>query len=69
MIKNKPDIKLFTLAEVSAALNITTRSLLTYVKTGRLKAVKLAGKWRVSEDNLRDFVNGTDTKDAGGRDA
>ena len=58
MIKNTPDIKLFTLAEVAEALNITTRSLMTYIKQGRLKAVKLAGKWRISEDNLRAFVNG-----------
>lgn len=57
-IKNKPDIQLFTLAEVSDALGITTRSLKTYIKTGQLKAVKLAGKWRVSSDNLRAFVNG-----------
>ena len=61
MIKNKPDIKLFTLAEISAALNITTRSLLTYVKTGRLKAVKLAGKWRVSESDLKAFIEAAPT--------
>lgn len=56
--KNIPDIQLFTLAEVSDALGITTRSLKTYIKNGQLKAVKLAGKWRISSDNLRAFVNG-----------
>lgn len=56
--KNIPDIQLFTLAEVSDALGITTRSLKTYIKNGQLRAVKLAGKWRISSDNLRAFVNG-----------
>ena len=39
-------------------LNITTRTLLTYIKQGRLKAVKIGGKWLVSEQNYSDFING-----------
>lgn len=51
-------VQLYTLAEISKSLDITTRTLLTYIKNGKLKAVKLGGKWRVSGDNLRAFING-----------
>ena len=51
-------IKLFTLAELEEVLDVTHRTLLTYVKTGKLKAVKVGGKWKVSEANLNSFING-----------
>ena len=51
-------IKLYTLQELEGLLEVTTRTLLTYIKEGKLKAVKIGGKWKVSEANLQDFVNG-----------
>lgn len=48
----------YTLTELEPVLGVTHRTLLDYVKTGRLKAVKIGGKWKVSEDNLRRFLNG-----------
>lgn len=51
-------IKLFTLTELEEVLGVTHRTLLTYVKLGRLKAVKVGGKWKVSEENLKAFING-----------
>lgn len=51
-------IKLYTLQELEGLLEVTTRTLLTYIKEGKLKAVKIGGKWKVSESNLQDFVNG-----------
>lgn len=51
-------IKLFTLEELVAVLGVTHRTLLTYVNTGKLKAVKVGGKWKVSEANLNRFING-----------
>lgn len=56
--KSMTETKLYTLAEIATALNITTRTLLTYIKQGRLKAVKIGGKWLVSEQNYSDFING-----------
>lgn len=53
-----PTPKTYTLVEISQALNVTQRSLLTYIKQGKLKAVKIGGKWRVSEQNYLDFING-----------
>lgn len=52
------NIKLYNLQELEGLLEVTSRTLLTYIKQGKLKAVKIGGKWKVSESNLQDFVNG-----------
>ena len=52
------DIKVYSLKEVSEMLTVSTRTLLQYVRDGRIRAVKIGGRWTVSEENLRHFVNG-----------
>lgn len=52
------EIKLYTLQEIEPILGCTNRTLLSYISNGRLKAVKIGGKWKVSEDNLKAFING-----------
>ena len=52
------DFKLYTLPELEKMLTVSNRTLLNYIKDGRLKAVKIGGKWLVSEDNLKKFLNG-----------
>ena len=56
--KNVSEIKLYTLEELTDLLNVTVYTLRNYVKSGKLKAAKIGGKWRVSEENLKKFVNG-----------
>lgn len=51
-------IRLYTLSEIEPILGVTHRTLLNYMKDGRLKGVKVGGKWKVSEDNLKKFING-----------
>ena len=51
-------IRLYTLTDLEPILGVTHRTLQAYVKAGRLKAVKIGGKWKVSEEVLRNFVNG-----------
>lgn len=51
-------MKLYTLSELSEMLEVTTRTLYTYIKSGRLKAVKVGHTWRVTEENLKAFLNG-----------
>lgn len=51
-------LKLYTLAEIEPILGVTRRTLLEYIKSGKLKAVKIGNKWKVSEENLKDFING-----------
>lgn len=50
--------RVYTLTEIEPVLGVTHRTLLEYVRTGKLKAVKIGGKWKVSEENLRAFING-----------
>jgi len=51
------DLTLYTLAEVAEILKVTRRTLYTYVKEGKLKAVKIGKYWRVSEAALREFIS------------
>lgn len=52
------NIRLYSLTEIEPILGVTHRTLLTYVKEKKLKAVKVGGKWKVSEENLLNFING-----------
>lgn len=54
---SKEPIRVYTLDEVAEILKITRRTLYTYVKEGKLKAVKIGREWRVSETALQDFLN------------
>ena len=52
------EFKLYTLTDVECVLGVSHRTLLTYVKQGRLKAVKAGGKWKVTKEQLKAFVEG-----------
>jgi excisionase family DNA binding protein len=56
--KKLENISLYTLTEIEPILGVTHRTLLTYIKEGKLKGVKIGGKWRVTEENLKKFING-----------
>lgn len=52
--------RIYTLDEIAEMLHITRRTLYTYIKEGKLQAVKIGKYWRVSETNLQAFLeNGT----------
>lgn len=59
-LANLEQFKLFTLTELEEILGVTHRTLLEYVKQGKLKARKIGGKWKVTEENLKAFINGED---------
>jgi excisionase family DNA binding protein len=50
--------KLYTLTDLEKILGVTHRTLQTYMKNGRLKGVKIGGKWKITEENLKRFLNG-----------
>ena len=50
--------KMYSLEEVAAILGVSVRTMHTYVKTGKIKAVKIGGSWKVSTSNLQKFVDG-----------
>jgi len=56
--KRLEDIRLYTLTELEPVLGVTHRTLQSYIKDGRLKGVKIGGKWKVSEESLQRFLNG-----------
>jgi excisionase family DNA binding protein len=49
--------RLYTLTELEPILGVTHRTLQSYVKLGKLKAAKVGGKWKVTEEQLQDFLN------------
>lgn len=51
------EIKVYTLDEIAELLHVTRRTLYTYVKDGKLKAVKVGKYWRVTEKNLEAFLS------------
>lgn len=48
--------RIYTLDEIAEMLHITRRTLYTYIKEGKLQAVKIGKYWRVSETNLQAFL-------------
>ena len=52
------EYKIYTLDEVAKKLGVTRRTIYSYIKAEKLKANKPQGRWIVTEDNLRLFVEG-----------
>ena len=47
--------KLLTLKETSKILRVSERTVMRYLKSGKLKASKL-GQWRIKESDLEKFL-------------
>lgn len=53
----KPEeTKLYTLQEVADVLRVSRQTIYNYVTAKRLKATKLAKEYRVTEEDLQDFM-------------
>lgn len=50
------EIKLYTLEEVQDILKLSRRTLYSYIKTGKLPALKIGKYWRVHHVDLENFV-------------
>ena len=51
-------LKTYTVSDIAQHLGVTERTIREYIKSGKIKAVKVGNKYIISEDNYRDFVNG-----------
>jgi excisionase family DNA binding protein len=51
--------ELYTVQEVAKKLAFTVRTVYSYIKSGRLKASKMGGQWRVTETDLKAFIDGS----------
>lgn len=47
--------KLLTLKETAKILRVSERTIMRYLKSGKLKASKL-GQWRIKESDLEKFL-------------
>lgn len=56
--KTLEGLRHYSLTELEGVIGVSHRTLIRYVTDGKLKAVKIGGKWRVSEANLRAFLDG-----------
>lgn len=52
------DTVLYDVKEAAAILGCSTRTVMNYIKDGRLKFVKIAGRWKITKDNLEAYCNG-----------
>lgn len=50
------EIEVYSLDEVQKILQVTRRSIYSYIKDGKLKAVKIGKYWRVTRENLEEFL-------------
>lgn len=54
------DLKVYTIDEIVSLLQVTRRTVYNYIKSGKLKAVKIGKYWRVTEKALEAFLNPAD---------
>ena len=50
------DTTFYTVYEVAHKLNLTTVSVRNYIKQGHLKGQKIAGRWLITEQDLKEFM-------------
>lgn len=60
------DLKLYEVKELSELLNIQERTIRKLLREGTLKAKKLARKWYVSEESLKEYFSQDENKNQGG---
>ncbi len=50
--------KLYAINELSIILNLHPKTILRFIKEGKIKANKIGRTWRVTEDELKSFCHG-----------
>lgn len=56
------EMKVYTIDEVANLLQVTRRTIYTYIKEGKLKAVKIGKYWRVTAKALEAFLTPEEDK-------
>jgi len=56
------DLKIYTIKETADLLQVTTRSIYSYIKEGKLHAVKIGREWRVTQKDIEKLLE-TGTRD------
>lgn len=55
----KLELDIYTVNDIAEALHTTPRTVLNYLRSGRLKGAKIGGKWLVTRENLLELINGS----------
>ena len=48
----------YDLNEIAKILGTTKRTLMNYIKSGKIKCVKICGKWKMTKENLERYCRG-----------
>lgn len=51
-------IKVYTVGEIAELMKVTKTTVYSYIKRGELKAKKIGKYYRVTEANLKEFLEG-----------
>ena len=54
--------KLLTIQQVMSRLQVADETIYRYIKSGKLRAVRVGGLWRVPEDALDEFLRKGENK-------
>lgn len=50
------DLKVYTVKEVAEMLRVSEMSISRYIKSGKLKAIKVGKMYRINEKDLKAFI-------------
>jgi len=59
------ELKLLTLAEAAAILQVSKRTLLRMIQQKEVPAFKVGGQWRIRESQFRKWVNDKENSASG----
>lgn len=57
MSKQIGDIKLYTVEELASVLDVQPKTIRAYLSEGKLKGRKIARKWYIPEESLREYFS------------
>jgi len=52
------DFEVFDIRQVAAILKVTERSVMNYLKSGKLKGRKISGRWRFTRADIQAYIDG-----------
>lgn len=58
MNNNQEQTKFLTINDICAELGCSRLTVMRNIKNGKIKAVKLCGKWRISRENYERYTRG-----------
>lgn len=52
------ELRLYSLAEAEDIVGLTAQTLKKHIKAGKLEAVKVGNRWKVTKDSLEKYIKG-----------